>query len=155
MRSKEDALDYRYFPEPDLPPLLLDEAILDEMNNAAMIIPADFIEVYTQTYGFHKEYINVLIGSPHTHRYFHALLQHDLSPQTVVKWLAGPIAAYCKEQFVDIDQLPFGIEHMVTFLTLLEKKTISNTQAKIVMKEMLLSGDTPVNIITKHKFDEA
>jgi aspartyl-tRNA(Asn)/glutamyl-tRNA(Gln) amidotransferase subunit B len=62
MRSKEDALDYRYFPEPDLPPLLLDEAILDDMQDAELIIPADFIEVYTQTYGFHKEYINVLIA---------------------------------------------------------------------------------------------
>ncbi len=155
MRSKEDALDYRYFPEPDLPPLLLDETILDAMNTSELVIPADFIQLYVETFGFHKEYINVLIGSPVMHRYFHAMLLHDFEPKSIVKWLAGPIAAYCKEHFVEIDALPFDQEKMIRFLRLIQSHAITNSQAKIVMKEMLATGDDPDSIVSAHKFDEA
>jgi len=88
MRSKEDALEYRYFPEPDLPPLLLSEKLLDEMKEAELIIPFDVISHYRDTYGFHKEYINVLIGSVAMYRYFHQVIQHGFDPHNVAKWLS-------------------------------------------------------------------
>jgi aspartyl-tRNA(Asn)/glutamyl-tRNA(Gln) amidotransferase subunit B len=61
MRSKEDALDYRYFPEPDMPKLVLDEKILNWLDEKELIIPHDSIKTFKEKYGFNKEYINSLI----------------------------------------------------------------------------------------------
>jgi aspartyl-tRNA(Asn)/glutamyl-tRNA(Gln) amidotransferase subunit B len=61
MRSKEDALDYRYFPEPDLPALVLDETLLKKVDNTELEIPYATIKVFKEQYGFNKEFINGLI----------------------------------------------------------------------------------------------
>jgi len=61
MRSKEDALDYRYFPEPDLPALILDEKILNELDKQTLEIPYTTIKIFKEQYGFNKEFINGLI----------------------------------------------------------------------------------------------
>jgi aspartyl-tRNA(Asn)/glutamyl-tRNA(Gln) amidotransferase subunit B len=61
MRSKEDALDYRYFPEPDMPILQLNDKTIQQLNNLELTIPHDIIKKFKQEYGFHKEYINSLI----------------------------------------------------------------------------------------------
>jgi len=69
MRSKENALDYRYFPEPDLP--LLDIKNLDlSYNNATIVIPFVIIKKLKEEYGFHKEYINTLINDTVVLDYF-------------------------------------------------------------------------------------
>jgi len=155
MRSKEDALEYRYFPEPDLPPLLLSEKLLDEMKEAELIIPFDVISHYRDTYGFHKEYINVLIGSVAMYRYFHQVIQHGFDPHNVAKWLSWPIAGYLNESFVDVDQLPFDQGSFEDFLGLIEKKEINDHQAKVVMTEMLATGLSPRVIVKEKGFDQS
>jgi aspartyl-tRNA(Asn)/glutamyl-tRNA(Gln) amidotransferase subunit B len=61
MRSKEDALDYRYFPEPDLPELYLSDALIEKVKSKELTIPFDHIKKMKNEYGFNKEYINTLI----------------------------------------------------------------------------------------------
>jgi aspartyl-tRNA(Asn)/glutamyl-tRNA(Gln) amidotransferase subunit B len=61
MRSKEDALDYRYFPEPDLPELHLSKEIIERLDKQEIINPNDIIKTMKEKYGFNKEYINALI----------------------------------------------------------------------------------------------
>lgn len=73
MRSKEEALDYRYFPEPDLPQLKLNNEILEQLNNSAITIPHNIIKQFSQDYGFNKEYINALISDKETLNYFFEL----------------------------------------------------------------------------------
>ena len=58
MRSKEDALDYRYFPEPDLPDLYLTDACMHQVNDTTLILPYQYINTRQTTYGFHKEFIH-------------------------------------------------------------------------------------------------
>jgi aspartyl-tRNA(Asn)/glutamyl-tRNA(Gln) amidotransferase subunit B len=70
MRSKEDALDYRYFPEPDMPPLVLDDEKMKWVNDLELEIPHDIIKTMKEEYGFHKEYINALINDKLTLDYF-------------------------------------------------------------------------------------
>lgn len=74
MRSKEDALDYRYFPEPDLPPLHLSKERLQQLDNEKIIIPHNIIKQFSQDYGFNKEYINALISDKDILNYFNAIL---------------------------------------------------------------------------------
>jgi aspartyl-tRNA(Asn)/glutamyl-tRNA(Gln) amidotransferase subunit B len=73
MRSKEDALDYRYFPEPDLPPLKISNETFEELNNSIIIIPHNIIK-QCKEYGFNKEYINALISDKTVLDYFNIAL---------------------------------------------------------------------------------
>jgi aspartyl-tRNA(Asn)/glutamyl-tRNA(Gln) amidotransferase subunit B len=61
MRSKEDALDYRYFPEPDLPDLYIDDELLPKVKERELTIPFDHIRKMKEEYGFNKEFINTMI----------------------------------------------------------------------------------------------
>jgi|GEM_PF-483821 len=70
MRSKEEALDYRYFPEPDLPPLVMDKETLKRLDAQALEIPHEIIKNMKEAYGFNKEYINALIGDKEMLDYF-------------------------------------------------------------------------------------
>jgi len=80
MRSKEEALDYRYFPEPDLPPLILDEKKLLWLDEAKLEIPYDVIKKFKEEYGFHKEYINALIADKEVLNYFNEILSEFVPP---------------------------------------------------------------------------
>lgn len=76
MRSKEDALDYRYFPEPDLPPLKISDEMTQRLNEQTIVIPHHIIKQF-KDYGFNKEYINALIGDKETLDYFLSLKEFD------------------------------------------------------------------------------
>ena len=75
MRSKEDALDYRYFPEPDLPELRLDDETMKRLNAQNAVLPYDIIKKFKQDYGFNKEYINALILDKTSLDYFEHLVE--------------------------------------------------------------------------------
>lgn len=84
MRSKEDALDYRYFPEPDLPPLKISNETFEQLNNSTIIIPHTIIKKFSQDYGFNKEYINALISDKEILDYFlklEALFAKEACPE--------------------------------------------------------------------------
>jgi len=76
MRSKEDALDYRYFPEPDLPPLKIDNNRRQRLNQQKITIPHNIIKQFSQEYRFNKEYINALISDKLVLDYFFTTLSH-------------------------------------------------------------------------------
>ena len=76
MRSKEDALDYRYFPEPDLPPLQIDSDTLHKISETSLEIPHRLIKRFKEEFRFHKEYINALIHNKNILDYFLEALRH-------------------------------------------------------------------------------
>ncbi|HCB51723.1 TPA: hypothetical protein DEP21_04110 [Patescibacteria group bacterium] len=145
MRSKEDALDYRYFPEPDLPPLVLDDNTLNKINNTSLEIPYEFIKKAKDEYGFHKEYINGLIGDKETLDYFISI--ENIDPKIKAKWICGPIAAWCKENFTSIHELKFSKEQSIKFLQIAQEGKILENQLKIIMDEMINTGKDSEDII--------
>jgi aspartyl-tRNA(Asn)/glutamyl-tRNA(Gln) amidotransferase subunit B len=74
MRSKEDALDYRFFPEPDLPQLRINDETLKRLSEQEVEIPYTIIKTFKEDYGFNKEYINALIGDKEVLHYFNAMI---------------------------------------------------------------------------------
>jgi len=121
MRSKEDALDYRYFPEPDLPPLVIDDAKMKWLDEQALEIPHDIIKKMKEEYGFNKEYINALIGDKEMLDYFLACVKENFDPKTITKWMVGPIAAWMKENFKSINELPISNEQFKDFLEIAQE----------------------------------
>lgn len=87
MRSKENALDYRYFPEPDLPILDL-QTTEYRLQITDVVIPFVIVKQLKEEYGFHKEYINTLINDKSVLDYFQSCVSIGCDPKTVVKWIA-------------------------------------------------------------------
>lgn len=161
MRSKEDALDYRYFPEPDLPPLVIDDAKMKWLDEQVLEIPHEIIKTMKEEYGFNKEYINALIGDKKMLDYFLDALSswaqsNDIgaTAKMITKWLVGPIAAWMKENFKSINELPITNEQFKDFLEIAQEGKVMESQMKIVMDEMLATGKNPDDVI-KEKWFEA
>ena len=148
MRSKEDALDYRYFPEPDMPELMLSEEMLKRLDKQNVEIPYDTIKTFRE-FGFNKEYINALIVDKFSLDYFTTMLQKKIDPKTIAKRIAGPINAFMKEHNIAIDLLPFSSAQFEQFL----KLELLDNQMKIIMDEMLSTGKDPEKIIKEKWFD--
>jgi len=152
MRSKENALDYRYMPDPDLPPLYLEDAVLAKLKALSVLSPYQRILQMQQTYDFHKEYINALIADPDVLAYFDTAIVQNFDPKEVAKRIAWPIANWLKEQYTSIKDLPFGQQDFFDFLTSIVSKKINSNQAKTVMDEMLAHGTSPKDIIQQKGF---
>jgi len=151
MRSKEDALDYRYFPEPDLPALVLDKGLLQNLANTALEIPYEIIKIFKEQYGFNKEFINGLIWDKTTLDYF--LARKNSDPRTIAKWICGPIAARRTENFAEISELAFTPEQFDIFLHIAAKGEILESQLKVIMDEMIATGKDVEDIIKEKWFD--
>ena len=150
MRSKEDALDYRYFPEPDLPPLQIDQQLRQRLDQQSITIPHTIIKTMKETYGFNKEYINALISDYATLEYFMELVKEGFDAKICAKRIAGPIAAWLNENFKTIAELPFTPEQFHAFLQIAQQGSLIKNQLKVVMQEMIDTGKNPADI-TKEK----
>lgn len=153
MRSKEDALDYRYFPEPDLPDLVLDQELLNHAEQAQLLIPSEKIRKMKSEYWFHKEFINALIGDLKVLNFFEEMVALGYDPKMVAKWIAGPISAYIIANFVAIDDLKVNKEQLISFFSLVKKGALIDNQLKLVMEEMLQNGGDPEEIVKEKGFD--
>jgi aspartyl-tRNA(Asn)/glutamyl-tRNA(Gln) amidotransferase subunit B len=153
MRSKEDALDYRYFPEPDLPQLILSEEILKEIEKTDLEIPYKLIKKFKENFWFNKEYINALIGDKEILDYFLDFVNQWFDAKLIVKWIAWPIVAYLKEKIVWINGLKITKNQFSEFLKIAKEWKIMESQLKIVMDEML-SWNKIENIIKEKWFDQ-
>ena len=153
MRSKEDALDYRYFPEPDLPDLVLDQELLNQAEQGQLLIPSEKIRKMKSEYWFHKEFINALIGDLKVLNFFEEMVSLGYDPKMVAKWIAGPISAYMTANFVAIDGLKVNKEQLISFFSLVKKGVLIDNQLKLVMEEMLQNGGDPEEIVKEKGFD--
>lgn len=147
MRSKEDAMDYRYMPEPDLPPLKLGLHRIDQVRSALVASPHDRIRKYSKQRGFNKEFINWLISDSEVNTYFEQTVVQGHDPKLVAKWIVGPVAARLNEHERSILELPFSTEQFGKFLQLQADNELINQHAKIVIWEMLEHWSDPQQII--------
>lgn len=147
MRSKEDAMDYRYFPEPDIPLVRISDSEVDELRWHVVRSPYSRIRRYKDDYGFNKEYINGLINDVEVNEYFETTISEWYDPKMVATWIVWPLARWLNEQGQHIQKLPFSRWYFVAFLGLLRDGKISSSQAKTVMKEMLTSWNDPLVIV--------
>lgn len=149
MRTKEDAMDYRFMPEPDLPAVHLEKDWIDTCRAQLHELPVQTIDRYKRDYQFNKEYINGLLVSTQMQAYFEWLIADGYEAKMVATWLVGPIARWCNEQQKDVDALPFSRDQMRSFLDLLTTWKLTNQTWKSVITEMLQSGIAPAEAMEK------
>ena len=148
LRTKEDAHDYRYFPDPDLLPLELDEAFLEECRASLPELPDDKRKRY-EGQGITPYNASVLTAEVETARWFDALLEAGAEPKQGANWVVAELFGALNRRGESIDQTPVKPEGAAELLGLVANGTISGTIAKQVFEIMLETGEGAAAIVDK------
>ncbi len=156
MRTKEDAHDYRYFPDPDLLPLSIDEAWIDNIRISLPELPDSKSSRYQESYGLSADDANSLVSHADTAAFFEATLSHcDVSDKSqaaklVANWMNGELAAGLNREQLEVNQCPVTPESLSALILRIVDKTLSSKLAKQVFDE-LWKGQTSVDAIIEAK----
>ena len=152
MRSKEDAHDYRYFPDPDLLPLVVDEAWIERVRAALPELPQAKRERYVTAYGLTLADAAMLTQSRETAEYFEQIaetLGAD-SAKTAANWMMGELAAALNRDGIDIVASPVSSAQLASLVARVRDNTLSGKLAKEVF-EALWAGEGPVDAIIEKR----
>ncbi len=148
MRGKEDAHDYRYFPEPDLMPLVISREWVEEVRKTMPELPEQKRERY-MSLGLSEYDASVIVEQMDLAMFFDKVLELGANPKIAVNFLMGEIAAYLKEQKLSINETKLTPENLVELISLIEKSTISNNIGKQIIVDMLKDGEKASAIVEK------
>jgi aspartyl-tRNA(Asn)/glutamyl-tRNA(Gln) amidotransferase subunit B len=147
MRSKEEAHDYRYFPEPDLPPLVVDDAWIEEIRAGLPELPRARRERLAKEYGIPAYDAGVLTATAELADYFEAAARASENPKGASNWIMGEVLRKLKEEKREISGCPFPPERLGELVRLIDAGTLSGTMAKEVFEEMWATGRAPAEIV--------
>ncbi|MCK4729540.1 MAG: Asp-tRNA(Asn)/Glu-tRNA(Gln) amidotransferase subunit GatB [Desulfobacterales bacterium] len=147
MRSKEEAHDYRYFPDPDLLPLVIDEQWVEEIRKSLPELPAAKKSRFITDYDLPSYDAELLTGSRALADYFEACAKRFSEPKTVSNWVKGSLLAALNAENKTIEQTPVSPERLAELLRLIDSGVISGKIAKTVFDEMVSSAKAPEAII--------
>jgi aspartyl-tRNA(Asn)/glutamyl-tRNA(Gln) amidotransferase subunit B len=148
MRSKEEAHDYRYFPDPDLLPLELDEQFIEECRSSLPELPDAKRKRY-EGHGITPYNASVLTAEVETARWFDTLLEAGPEPKQAANWVVAELFGALNRRGESIDQSPVSPAQAAELLGLVADGTISGTIAKQVFEIMLESGEGAAEIVEK------
>lgn len=147
MRSKEEAHDYRYFPDPDLVKVVIDQAWKERVKASIPELPDARQERYVNEYGLSEYDAGVITASKPLADFFEQSVAHSSNAKAVANWIMGELSAYLNAnelEITDVKLTPAGLGGMIT---LIEKGTISTKIAKKVFQELLENGGDPQKIV--------
>jgi aspartyl-tRNA(Asn)/glutamyl-tRNA(Gln) amidotransferase subunit B len=147
MRSKEEAHDYRYFPDPDLVPLRVDEAWIDEIRKGLPELPDQKKGRFVKDYQIPEYDAEILTSTKPMANYYEECVRLFPEPKTVSNWIMGDLLRELKRDEREIDQCPVTPKHLAEMLDMIKKGTISGKIAKDVFGEMVTTGDRPEKIV--------
>lgn len=151
MRTKEEAMDYRYFPDPDLLPIILDDDYINEIKKSLPELPTQKRQRFEKEYGLTNYDANILVASKESAHYFETILQHtNAAPKIVANWVIGELSAALNKENLDISQSPIKSEQLAQLLNRIADNTISGKLAKTVF-ESLWQGEGSVDEIIAQK----
>jgi aspartyl-tRNA(Asn)/glutamyl-tRNA(Gln) amidotransferase subunit B len=149
MRSKEEAHDYRYFPEPDLVPLVLDQAYLEAVKKALPELPEAKRQRLVAQYGLPAYDAGVLTENAALSDYFETVAKASGNAKAASNWVMGDLQAVLKAQEKGITESPISAVHLAEMIGLLDKQVISGKIAKTVFEKMAAGEGSPKAIVEK------
>ncbi len=147
MRSKEEAHDYRYFPEPDLPPVVVDAARIERIRSAMPELPDARRRRFAEQYALPEYDAGQLTESRGLAEYFEAVVKAGAPPKSASNWMMGELARTLKERGLDIAASPVPADRLAGLVALIEAGTISGSMAKGVFEKMLATGRAAGEIV--------
>lgn len=147
LRSKEEAFDYRYFPEPDLVPIEPDPEWVERLRGELPELPHERMLRFESDYGLTREISHVLTGEKALADYYEAAVGTGQDPVELAKWIAGDLLALLKDAVVPINGCPLEPVGIGELVALVSKEVISGKMAKSVLKESFDTGKGPKRIV--------
>ena len=149
MRSKEEAHDYRYFPEPDLPPVVVSAERLERLRAAMPELPDARKRRFVAAYALPEYDASQLTQSRELADFFEAAVVAGAAPKAASNWMMGELARVLKESGREVGSSPVSPHQLAGLLTLIDKGTISGAMAKDVFDKMVKSGQSADEIVAR------
>lgn len=147
MRTKEEANDYRYFPEPDLAPFTVSEEYIEDIRKTLPELPDERRERYIANFGLSSTDAQYMTNDKDTSDYFEKVVAAGADPKVSVNWIMGEFASQLSNAGIEIAKAPVTPENLAKLLALIAKGTISGKIAKKVFAEMWQDGADPEEIV--------
>ncbi|MEJ2217364.1 MAG: Asp-tRNA(Asn)/Glu-tRNA(Gln) amidotransferase subunit GatB [Gemmatimonadota bacterium] len=147
MRAKEESDDYRYFPEPDLPPLVLDRAIIERARAGLPELPAVRRARFRDVYELPAYDADVLTATRAVADYFEAVAGAAGDAKAASNWVMTEVLAWLNRTRTSLAELPVSPESLAELIRLVGSGTVSNTAARQVFQRMLETGEPPATIV--------
>jgi aspartyl-tRNA(Asn)/glutamyl-tRNA(Gln) amidotransferase subunit B len=147
MRSKEEAHDYRYFPDPDLVPVVIDDEWLSAIRKTQPELPLEKRERFVREYQIPAYDAGVLTASRPLAEYYEEVVRLSGQPKIASNWVMGDVLRFMNEEKKDIRECPIAPGSLAAMIRLIQQGTISGKMAKEVCEAMYRTGKTPEEIV--------
>ncbi|MGI6142906.1 MAG: Asp-tRNA(Asn)/Glu-tRNA(Gln) amidotransferase subunit GatB [bacterium] len=147
MRSKEEAHDYRYFPDPNLVPLQIDQEWVERLRESLPELPDARKQRFMEELGLSDYDAEVLVAAKDLADYYEEVLKYFGEAKTAANWVMGELLGLLRKEGLDITNCPVSPENLGKLLALQEKGTISGKMAKDIFAEMFSTGRDPETIV--------
>jgi aspartyl-tRNA(Asn)/glutamyl-tRNA(Gln) amidotransferase subunit B len=147
MRGKEEAHDYRYFPEPDLLPLIVDEQWISEIRQGLPELPMEKMERFMKDYGLPRYDVEILVPDKELSRYFEETIKLFPEPKTVSNWIMTELLREFKDGNISPKDSPLPPSILAELLSLIKDETISIKIGKEIFPELYKSGISPKSLV--------
>ena len=147
MRGKEEAHDYRYFPEPDLLPVTVDDAWIDTVKSTLPELPLEKMDRFMTDYGLPRYDVEILASDRELARYFEDVLAIFPEPKTVSNFIMTELLRELKDGSISPKDSPVKPQQLAELLTLIKNGTISNKIAKEIFPEIYRTGASPAQYV--------
>ena len=151
LRSKEEANDYRYFPEPDLCPFFITDEMLQSVKQSVPALPAELEEKYMRLYLLSDYDAKVICDEKQTSDFFEAIIRHTDNYKAAANWLLGPVKSYLNENNLGINKFPLSAKTIAELIQLIEQGKLNFSIASTKIFTALLSNPqaNPLQVATE------
>jgi aspartyl-tRNA(Asn)/glutamyl-tRNA(Gln) amidotransferase subunit B len=129
LRSKESANDYRYFPEPDLQPVYIDQEYIGNIRRTMPVLPGELYETYTTKYGLGEYDAMQLTDSKETAAYFNELVRHTKNYKHAANWMLGPVRSWLNERALELSEFPLKPAQIAEIIAIIDSGQVSHSAA--------------------------
>lgn len=147
MRSKEDVHDYRYFPEPDLVPIIINDTQIQKIKEALPEMPAEKKKRFKELYNLSDREIDIIVGDKALSLYYEALTACGTNPKTGANWILGNMLKLLNEKELETNQIPVPPNALYKLTEIIAEGKISLTTGQEVLKEMFETGKSAEEIV--------
>jgi aspartyl-tRNA(Asn)/glutamyl-tRNA(Gln) amidotransferase subunit B len=154
MRSKEEANDYRYFPEPDLIPIRISKDLVNEIKQNLPELPEELKKRFIDSYNLSDEDVDLIIANKETASFFEGVLSHNVSAKSAVNWITGDLFALMNKNDISILDSKITPEHIAEIIKNTDNQKISGPSAKKLLELLWDSGGDVEKIIIKEGLEQ-
>lgn len=143
MRSKTDAIDYKYYIEPNIPPIKITDKWLEEIRKDIPMLQYDRIQKYINELGLSRYDATILVHEKQVSDYFEKVISLGINPKSACNFITTNILGYLNKTNKKITEIPFSSEYLFELINLVEEGKISSKQSKQVFEKVLETGKSP------------